>query len=85
MKIYLAVRAIFDKFLSMKIELNGKAEVKEVMDIVEILSDCCGAPPHPMCEVTDGIGLCSACKEWTGFVPYDYNGVIVEDVEFEII
>ena len=42
-------------------------------------SECCGAPPLLNTDVHDGIAICDACREWSGF--YDEDDI--ERVEKE--
>ena len=32
-----------------------------------MLSECCSAPPLTNTDIHDGIAMCNACKEWSGF------------------
>ena len=38
---------------------------------LEMVSECCGAPPLTNTDVHDGIAMCNACKEWSAFYDED--------------
>ena len=34
---------------------------------IQMISECCGSPPLLSTDVHDGIAICDACREWSGF------------------
>ena len=43
----------------------GEIKIEEKMS--HMLSECCSAPPLTNTDIHDGIAMCNACKEWSGF------------------
>ena len=38
-----------------------------------MVSECCGSPPILNTDVHDGIAICDACREWSGFYDEEEN------------
>ena len=38
-----------------------------------MVSECCGSPPILNTDVHDGIAICDACREWSGFYYEEEN------------
>ena len=52
-----------------------------------MVSECCGSPPILNTDVHDGIAICDACREWSGFydeeeeepIGYSYYKTVEEE------